>query len=248
MPSEFQKIASCATAHEADHLRVVLEEHGIRAFVEGADLKTSLSYYGSALGDVSVVVRACDAEAALDVVDKLIEDQAGHSETEPWFCAACNETIDGGFEVCWKCGEHRSEVEGPMPEVADEAREPEEVSLADNNPQPLPTPDQFDESNPFASPRTKPGSTQAAMSIEFSEEAEANLVRAWRASIFGFVGLPVLANFYSMYLLLTALKQASHFSPEGNRRFYGALAINILLVFILGVIWQFGSLFFSYSE
>ena len=27
-----------------------------------------------------------------------------HRPQRHWVCAACNETIDGGFEQCWNCG------------------------------------------------------------------------------------------------------------------------------------------------
>ncbi|MFN3150773.1 hypothetical protein [Bremerella sp.] len=239
MPSsEFLKIASYANAADADHLKAVLQDHGIRAFVDGGDLQTSLSYIGSALGGVHVIVRSVDAEKALEVKEEL--SQEAHEQTgDPWFCGTCEEVVDAGFQVCWSCGGDRSEVEAPMPATADLDSEQEEQPLLDDGTDPLPNKADFDESNPYASPQARvPGGEKPIQPKEVSEEAEAMLVRAWRAAIIGLAFVPILANIYSMYMLFAALKVSNQFTPQGNWRFYGAFLLNMLS----GVAW--GSFFY----
>lgn len=231
--SEFQRIASYANAADADHLKAVLQDHGIRAFVEGGDLQTSLSYIGSALGGVHVTVRSVDAEKAIEIKEEL--SQESHEPSGgPWYCGECEEIVDAGFQVCWKCGQDRSEVEAAMPATADLDDEEEEEPLPDDSDQPLPDKAHFDESNPYASPQAKvKGAEKPRRPSEISEEAEAMLLRAWRAAIIGLAFVPILANVYSMYMLFAALKETNEFTPEGNWRFNGAFVLNILS----GVVW-----------
>lgn len=236
--SEFLKIASYANAADADHLKAVLQDHGIRAFVDGGDLQTSLSYIGSALGGVHVIVRSVDAEKAIELKDEL--SQESHEPTGgPWFCGTCEEVVDAGFQVCWSCGGEKSEVEAAMPATADLNDEDEREPLLEDSDQPLPDKANFDEANPYASPQTKvEGAERPEKPREINEEAEAMLVRAWRAAILGVTFIPVLANIYSMYMLFAALKETSRFTASGNWRFYGAFLLNMLS----GIAW--GSLFY----
>ncbi|PQO31175.1 hypothetical protein C5Y96_12550 [Blastopirellula marina] len=236
---EFQRIASYANAADADHLKAVLQGHGIRAFVEGGDLQTSLSYIGSALGGVHVTVHSVDAEKAIEIKQEL--SQESHEPTGgPWFCGECEEIVDAGFQVCWKCGQDRSEVEAAMPATADLDDEEEEEYLSDDNDQPLPDRAHFDESNPYASPQAKVKSAEKPRKpTEINEEAEAMLVRAWRAAIIGLTFMPILANIYSMYMLFAALKETNEFTPEGNWRFNGAFFLNMLSGIAWGAFFYF---------
>lgn len=236
--SEFLKIASYANAADADHLKAVLQDHGVRAFVDGGDLQTSLSYIGSALGGVHVIVRSVDAEKAIEIKEEL--SQESHEPVgDPWFCGECEEVINAGFQVCWSCGSDRSDVEATMPEAAELEEEGDvEAALPESN-ESLPDKAHFDEANPYASPQTKaaPGE-RPVPSDEINEEAEAIVLRAWRASILGLTFVPILANIYSMFMLFSALKHSSHFTAEGNWRFNAAFLLNMLS----GVAW--GSFFY----
>jgi len=236
--SEFLKIASYANAADADHLKAVLQDHGIRAFVDGGDLQTSLSYIGSALGGVHVLVRSVDAEKAIDIKEEL--SQENHEPTGgPWFCGACEEVVDAGFQVCWSCGGERSEVEAAMPATAELEEETPDEPPPEECDEPLPDKTYFDEGNPYASPQVKAdGNHQAGEPSEINEEAEAMLVRAWRASILGLTFVPLLANIYSMYVLFAALKETSQFTSDGNWRFSAAFVLNVLS----GIAW--GTCFF----
>ncbi|MBA2117445.1 putative signal transducing protein [Bremerella alba] len=236
--SEFLKIASYANAADADHLKAVLQDHGIRAFVDGGDLQTSLSYIGSALGGVHVIVRSVEAEKALDIVEEL--SQESHEPTgDPWYCGTCEEVVDAGFQVCWSCGGERSEVEAAMPAIAELDETEEQGSLLEDSDEPLPDKEHFDEGNPYASPQAKVAGAERPTGVnEISEEAEAMLVRAWRASILGITFVPFFANLYSMYLLFAALRESTQFTSDGNWRFNAAFLLNLLS----GSVW--GSFFF----
>lgn len=239
--SEFLKIASYANAADADHLKAVLQDHGIRAFVDGGDLQTSLSYIGSALGGVHVIVRSVDAEKALEIKEEL--SQEDHELTgEPWFCGECEEVVDAGFQVCWSCGGERSEVEAAMPATADFENENQQQPVLEDSDEPLPDKAHFDESNPFASPQTKVAGTElAGKPNEINEEAEARLIRAWRAAILGLTFIPILGNIYSMYMLFAALKETSQFTPSGTWRFYGSFLLNMISTVAWGSFIYFAS-------
>jgi len=232
--SEFLKIASYANAADADHLKAVLQDHGIRAFVDGGDLQTSLSYIGSALGGVHVIVRSDDVDKAIEIKDEL--SQESHEPAgDPWFCGQCEEVVDAGFQVCWSCGGERSEVEAPMPATANLDDEP----LPEESSEPLPDREHFDGANPYASPQAKVARTEEPDEpFEIHEEAEAMLVRSWRAAILGLTFMPIIASLYSMYMLTAALTEATQFTSAGNWRFSGALLLNLLS----GIAW--GSCFF----
>ena len=95
--SDFLEIAACANAVEAEQIRCVLEDNGVSAFIDGANANTALSFVGTALGGVRVLVRASDAERATEIV----ESARGGSDVSsaPWYCGQCNETIGRAFEM-----------------------------------------------------------------------------------------------------------------------------------------------------
>jgi hypothetical protein len=218
---DFVQIKSCASAVEAEQIRSVLEEQGVPAFVDGANTNTLLSHVGTALGGVRVFVRADDVEEALEI----IESSGGASD--PWYCGNCREMIEANFDLCWSCGNLRTDVEQPFPLVhgikhdLGEAAEQEAA---------LPDLSGYDAANPYASPRAPAMATAPIEPAgEISEEAEAMLLRAWRASIIGIVFLPFVLHLYSMYLLIRAASTTRAFTPQGEKRFYRAMAVNLLV-------------------
>lgn len=74
---------------------------------------------------------------------------------------------------------------------------------------------------------TRDTTTPSHPQVEINEAAEAMLQRAWRASIIGIVLFPFLLHLYSTYLLIRAGTTAATFSPEGEKRFYGAILVNL---------------------
>jgi len=227
MPQEFLEVANFATASEAEQLRSVLKENGVDAFVDGGTVITALSHMSIGLGGVKVLVRAADVPRAREIIDSLQEDS--ELTDAPWFCGACQEEVDGGFQVCWSCGQARADVEQPFPpatsqehfaSVRDSGSEAEDDADDDSD---------YDYANPYMAPRNQSDlDSPAAPPPEINPDAEAMLVLAWRACIVGLVFLPVIAQLYSMYLLIRASVIAAHFSPEGQKRFNRTLAFNVI--------------------
>jgi hypothetical protein len=235
VPSDLSQIASYANAVEAEQMRAILEEHGVAAYVEGATVNTALSFIGNTLGGVKLLVPKSDAEKAVAIIHTL----GGASETPggDWFCGECEETVDAGFEVCWSCGQSRADVQRPFPAtVAGQPTEPvgEPHHHVEIEPDDITEEDRL---NPYASPRdnTPPPKISADEDIRINPEAEAMLLRAWRASVIGLVMCPLIIHMYSMYLLIRASMLTSTFSPAGTRRFYLALLINVFLGCAVGV-------------
>ncbi len=229
MPSsELTQIASYANAVEADHVRAVLEDNGVTAFVDDATVHTALSYIGNTLGGVKLLVRPADAERAMAIIDTLggTPDLASGD----WFCGECEEMVDAGFEVCWSCGQARADVERPIPASA--ASHPVEPAGEFDHDVEIEADEVTDEDrlNPYASPRvdTPPPKISADEDLPINPEAEDMVLRAWRASVFGLVIFPLIAHLFSMYLLIRASMMTSKFSPAGTRRFYLAFAINVV--------------------
>lgn len=60
--------------------------------------------------------------------------------------------------------------------------------------------------------------------------------RAWRASLFSFVVLPFIFNFYSIALIFKVCACESELSNSGKLKFYGALVANLLFGFMIWTI------------
>jgi hypothetical protein len=224
---EFVDVTACANEAEAQQVRNVLGEYGISARVDGGAVNTALSFVGPAnLGGVRILVPAADAERAAEIVRSL--GVADETSGAAWYCGKCEETIDGDFQICWSCEEERSAVEAPFPNSGDETQKRVDFDREANAGASLGT-TEFDLSNPYASPQTQAAAEdpEKYAPLEINEEAEAMLLRAWRAAIIGIVFIPVLTHFYSMYLLFRAAAMVENFSPQGKKRFYRAFAVDL---------------------
>lgn len=244
MSRSLLQIAAFSNAIEAEHLRLLLQRHGIAAFLDSANTATALSHLGSAVGGAKVLVSPDDADRALEVIRAADEPEGAGDQV--WFCGQCCVDVDAEFEVCWSCGQPRANVEQPFPpspghaahadrEDADE--DTTEAKSAHASPEPT-------DRNPYASPTarcvsesTSPESGRLAAP---SLEAEAMLVRAWRASIIGFFIVPIVFHCYSMYLLIRASLTTDRFSAKGTRQYYQAWAVNVFS----GLVW---GMFFALS-
>jgi len=227
--SNLVPIATYPNATEAELVRIVLDEHDIQAFVDGANTNTVMSHIAIGLGGVHVLVRDCDAERAAAVIDAVMDDV--QTPPEPWFCGRCQVAVEGNFDVCWSCGQPRADVEAPMP-AAEAAQHPAE-------PVHQPARGRADyawdgqNANPYAAPRSSNSSPESGRDDDApeNEQAEARLVRAWRAAVIGLAVFPF--SIYSMYLLVRAGAMTSNFSPRGRTRFFWALA----LYTVSSIIW-----------
>lgn len=233
MPSrEFVKIASWYNAADAEHAKAVLNWNGVDAFIEGADLKTSLSYIGSALGDVKLIVRAEDAERATKLLNALILE-ARNPHSGPWFCGTCEEVIEAGFELCWSCGQPRSEVEAPFPETAALASEIPSTDPRDPANASLPETASIDAANPYAPPLVR--EMQEPIDDEgptHQEEAEDLVMQSANAAVLGIL-IPLFGTLYSLFLLFAALRLSWNYSSETRQLIVQSLVVN----FVVSAIW-----------
>ena len=227
--SEFTKVANYGESNIAEHVCSILKENDIDAFVDGANANSMMSHVGTALGGVNLYVRNRDAEQAKILIDELMPDQ---EYSPPWFCGACNEEVEGNFELCWSCGGLRSEVEAVMPDLAKVA---DRHFSAETQAEELVQQTDDQVRNPYTAPRTATKPTEggeAALEI-FDEEADDNVRRAFRASVVGLVLLPIIAHTYSMYLLIKA-SSGGNLSSRGSTLFLWTIVINVLSVVIWG--------------
>ena len=235
MSDSLVSIGSFPNAIAAEQVRIVLAAEGIQAFVEGGNTNTMLSHVGSALGGVSLTVRESDAERAL----QLLQDSDFDDVSDAWHCRDCGEDIEAGFEVCWSCGKNRDEVGVDLASVTRVKAGKTEVT--DDVPNDELEIDGDRASNPYSAPRYKtegeeaPVDVASASDIDVSE-LEALVGRAWRASIIGLVFFPVLAHVYSLILLLTAATELPLLSEKTRSRFWGAVAIDMLVIFFALVV------------
>lgn len=243
MTNSLVQIAVFASAIEAEHLRFVLQEHGVPAFVDGANTTTTLSHLEIGIGGTRLLVARDDARRACDILRSL--DQGDESSGEDWYCGKCKEHVDAGFEVCWSCGEPREAVEQAVPATGESLdSEQDDFDSQDDVVATSPLTFAAPSQNPYAPPLTSDASQREPISRgpqQFAPdtEIEAMLSRAWRAAIIGLVALPILLNFYSMYLLVRASLLHTTFSSKGKRRFYQAWVINVVSGCVWGLIYSY---------
>lgn len=241
MPSpEFVKIASWHNPADAEHAKAVLNWNGIDAFIEGADLKTSLSYIGSALGDVKLIVRSEDSQRAQRLLDELSRE-ARDPINGPWFCGECEEVIEPGFDMCWSCGQPREEVEAPFPEVADLATESEGSDPRDPANASLPESASVDATNPYAPPTVQAmfEKIEAEDEPTSQEEAEDLITQSANAAVLGIL-IPLFGTLYSLFLLFAALRLSWNFSSRTRYLIFQSLAVNFVVSSIwLALLWLF---------
>lgn len=76
-------------------------------------------------------------------------------------------------------------------------------------------------------------------SVNFSELAklERDVVRAWRASLFGVVSLPVILHLYSVFLLIAVGLTGEKLPLKTKKMFWGAAIIDLaVIVIVVGLI------------
>ena len=100
-------VLKCGQVWEAEIVRERLESAGIRAFVQGGESATSLSYVGVALGGVRVQVPDSDLIRAKEL---LAADELQHETAGPWKCPRCDEPNEAGFDLCYSCSMPRGDT------------------------------------------------------------------------------------------------------------------------------------------
>lgn len=100
-------VLKCGQVWEAEIVRERLEAAGLKAFVQGGETATSLSYVGVALGGVRVQVPADQEEQARALLE---EDERQQATAGPWKCPRCNEPNGAGFDFCYSCSMPRGDA------------------------------------------------------------------------------------------------------------------------------------------
>ena len=100
----------CADRMEAETIRIRLAAAGIPAFVRGDDAVTSMAISGGGVNTAIVVVEVSpdDYEHATQI---LAQDRRRRRTLGSWTCDECAETNDPSFDLCWNCGNERSNTE-----------------------------------------------------------------------------------------------------------------------------------------
>ncbi|MEL7496346.1 MAG: DUF2007 domain-containing protein [Planctomycetota bacterium] len=225
--SEFTKIANYHDANTAEHILSILKDSEIEGFLDGAHTQTALSYVGVAIGGVNLYVRNDDVDSANAI---LAEIEVGIDKTQPaWFCGACSEVVEGGFEVCWSCGKPRAEVEMDMPSTA-ESVDAEPATVERDNFSSAAERD----SNPFAAPHAdvqQPIPPREPPNELATESIEKLLWRAMAAAIASLI-VPVLPNLISAYYMIRAIVLPDPWSKRCYRYLVIACLFNVVIIAI----------------
>lgn len=170
--------------------RLALLREGIPCEVVGDDLATSLSWFGTAVTKVDLLVGKNDVEQAGQIL--LAEDQQffGHQHDQwgidsrlGWVCENCDEVNDTTFDLCWSCKADRSPtaLQRPLDE------EPRNLVAGD-----APVHSQDEDLSPYRAPMAISETTAFAEDL-----VTAN--RVYRAAILSLYFPPL--TLYTVYLL-----------------------------------------------
>ncbi len=96
MTAKLVKLMSCRDAIQAETIRNRLETAGIMAVVQGAEVGTTLSYVGVAIGYPNIEVDANDLSRARELLDA---DRVSLQTAGAWNCSRCDEFNEPAFEV-----------------------------------------------------------------------------------------------------------------------------------------------------
>lgn len=109
-----KKIYSSQDLSEIEILRGLLSDEGIETKVLNEDVGevAGVVPFDKAMPEVWVINDE-DEEKALEIVERMDSGEALESlGGEPWKCPRCNETVEGQFTKCWKCGTRRDQTSG----------------------------------------------------------------------------------------------------------------------------------------
>lgn len=202
------KLRTFLTAFEAEQTQNRLREAGIGAWVEGAEAQTAMSYIGSALGGVAVVIADEDILAA----EEILRDESPPGG--PWTCRVCCSDIDEGFDVCWKCGADRSQAREPEPAPPAVELGPEDYTV---EPDERSSTSAEDLASPYAPIAAEQLQSRPIDEQQVEEEDMPLVKRALIAAILGPFMLPVIAQLYVIILLVRIAPRYSRLNRAGRR-------------------------------
>lgn len=111
-PSQLVCVRVYGDSHQAHLGQSLLQEHGIDSVVTGDEIGTTLSWYGSAVVKIDLMVQQANVDAALKLLDDLEQDlrRPGNTLADgperadfDWICPDCDEKNPTSFAACWNC-------------------------------------------------------------------------------------------------------------------------------------------------
>jgi hypothetical protein len=210
-------VATYFTPEEAHLAALPLENEGIRCYYEGEQTTGNLWYAGTALG-VKLQVEEADVARVQGILEEARRPTSGFS-TVIGRCTACGAKPEPGFDVCWSCGATLEPDVIPSVGLPSSPQEPprRDVAVADRGE------DGVDEQS-----RTEAAEQQLD---PVSEELAS---RAFKVAVIGLAFCGVL-HVYSIWLVLRLAFRGGRLSPAGNRKFYTALFIDLMVVAAIGM-------------
>ncbi|MCA9191449.1 MAG: DUF2007 domain-containing protein [Planctomycetales bacterium] len=213
MSDKLITIASYFNALEACSDKGLLENAGIPAFLENENSNLALSYIGSAVGGVRLMVPAQSQARAQELINNAREKTC-----EAWYCGNCQQDVDAGFEVCWNCGQHYSLTSSNRPVINRSFGEEEFLALAHNRLQDIKN---------LATPYSPPiAQTPLAGPIESSRHDE-KLKSLWRILVLSMIA-PLLLPF-AFWTWISLSTSYFTFSPRQRAAYWWATAIGALI-------------------
>lgn len=224
---EFVTLATFPDEVSASIVRAQLEEAGVRTYLQGGELGTTLWHVGTAIGGVALQVAAIDAARAVD----LLRNEIG-AETifdlpgSLWLCGDCGETVSGRDETCPVCGAERDILgEQPVTRVITE-EELTAAALADG--EVLGEDDsEGDSRDPDVGAPRPDNSRDDEPRRDWNETAQ----RAWRAAWIGILFPPLLVYALALVIQVSGRK----LDARGRRSMFGAAAVLALAALVIAL-------------
>jgi hypothetical protein len=149
-------------------------------------------------------------------------------DQDDWLCPKCSTRVEPFLDVCWACGTTRDGIEDPeFPTI-----EPLPADAEDRGP--------VDVRRQRLEALRREAEATHLTGLPAGPDLEAILIRAWRASVLGVVFLPPLLTLYSTWLALKYLVLSDGTVRHGSWRVYLALAINVIVLLVAGLMIQLG--------
>lgn len=216
-PSQLVPVRVYGDSHQAHLAASLLQEHGIDSVVTGDEIGTTLSWYGSAVVKVDLMVQQGDAEAALKLLDDLEQDlrRSGNTLADgpdqadfDWICPNCDEKNPTSFAACWNC-----ETPQPTDPVLVRAEQ-----LRRNTIEATANTVDIDKTDSERSPYDAPAVQQLKVRLTSDHDL---VTRATRAAVFSIFFPPL--GLYSLYLIYRCLTEG-----RPPTRVYFALAVALV--------------------
>ena len=210
-------VGTYLTPEEAHLAALALENEGIRCYYEAEQTTGNLWHLGTALG-VKLQVEEHEVPRVQAILEETRRPTSGPS-TPGGRCVTCGAKMEPGFEVCWSCGatlepEVTRSVESPssppQPSRQDAAVADQDVDEADE----------------------QSGTEEMEPQLDPVNEELAS--RAFKVAVIGLAFCGVL-HIYSIWLVLRLAFRGGRLSPAGDRKFYAALFIDLMVAATAGV-------------